>query len=100
PSGPRAAARRPWTGARREEPMSPRRIAVFRRGRTWWARVPRVGHDAVQRSLGVSDESEAREVGRFLEWLRGRGARSAYLLDAMATGKAPVLLAYAAYVEN
>lgn len=66
----------------------------------WWARVPHLKRDAVQRSLGVTDEAEAVEVCRFLEWLRGRGARSAYLLDAMATGKAPILNAYAAYIEH
>lgn len=79
-----------------------RKIAPFLRGQTWWGRVPRIGEGlaAVQRSLGVSDEAEAREVCRFLEWLRARGARSAYLLDAMALGSVPVLDGYKAYLEH
>lgn len=77
------------------------RVTPFLRGNVWWARVPRIGEDWVQRSLGVIGE-ENRDVAvtvcEFLRWLRAR--QDAWLLDQLAAGKTPVPAAYRAYTEN
>jgi integrase len=81
--------------------MSGTRVSPFLRGNVWWARIPRLGSDPVQRSLGVSGEKNrdvANAICAFLRWLRDR--RESFLLDALATGKAKIGEAHTAYVEN
>ncbi len=81
--------------------MSGTRVAPFLRGNVWWARVPRLGADPVQRSLGVSGEANrdvANAICAFLRWCRDR--RESFLLDALATGKAKIGEAHTAYIEN
>lgn len=73
----------------------------FLRGNQWWARVPQIDADAIQRPLGVAGEDNrdvALEVCRFLAWCKGR--REIFLLSAMATGRCTVGAAYSAYVDN
>jgi integrase len=76
-------------------------VTPFLRGNVWWARIPRVGHSAIQRTLGVvgkENRDRAVEVCDFLGWLRKR--QDAWLLDQMALGKVEVTPAYRAYLEN
>lgn len=77
------------------------RVTPFLRGTVWWARVPRLEADAVQRSLDVQGKENrdvALDVCAFLRWLRGR--RESFLLDQLASGKCRVGPAYSAYTEN
>lgn len=78
--------------------MSPRAITPFRRGRVYWARVPRLEPGAVQRSLGTTDRGVATEICRFLEWLRGR--RESWLLEQLAAGRADIGPAFDAYADK
>lgn len=73
----------------------------FLRGQSWWARIPRLAADAIQRPLGVSGAEHrdtALDVCRFLAWLKGR--RESFLLDAIADGRVNAGTAHTAYVEN
>ncbi len=75
----------------------PRKSAIspFRRGRTWWARVPRLGALSVQRSLGTDDRDTARNICAFLWTLKGR--RESWLLDELAAARIPVGEAFDAH---
>jgi integrase len=78
--------------------MMARVITPFRRGGVWWARVPRIGRTAIQRSLGVADKRQAELVCHYLQWLVL--TREAWLLDELAEGRVRVTDAYTAYVER
>lgn len=83
---------------RRQQRVSP---SPFLRGQSWWARIPRLEHTAIQRPLGVfgsGNSDVALEVCRFLAWCKGR--RDAFLLEQIATGKVVAGMAYTAYIEN
>jgi integrase len=73
-------------------------VTPFLRGRTYWARVPRLGLVGAQRSLGTDDKSVAQAMCSFLQVLRGR--RESFLLDALAQGRALIGDAFTAYQEN
>lgn len=76
-------------------------VTPFLRGRVWWARVPRLDAEPVQRSLGVigpENADVARRVADFLRWLKDR--RESWLLDQIASGKVPVGPVYTAHLDN
>jgi len=75
--------------------MSRYSVTPFRRGKWYWARIPRIGKAGRQRSLGVNSRDVAQLICAMLETLRGR--RESFLLDELAekrVGFGPVLDAF------
>lgn len=73
-------------------------MKAYKRGTTYWARIPRVGQVAVPRSLDCKDVTTAKGISAFLRFLKGRGER--YLLDEMAEGRVQPLTAYLAWRDD
>lgn len=71
------------------------RVVPFPRGRQYWARVPRLGAEPRQRALGTKDLATARRICGFLREMRDR--REAFLLDALADGRAVIGEAFDAF---
>lgn len=74
----------------------------FLRGQQWWARIPQLEADAIQRPLGVGGGEPNRDVAenvcRFLHWCKAR--RESFLLEHMGGGAVQAGAAYTAYVDN